>query len=100
MSKQNDRSRTLIRELYQLSEAGAFDSVDPSTAETATDFLMTLMNPKLTYKQAEKFFGISEKNIMNHASRKIPEKHREKDHRTLIRYSELKKLFKKEEDQE
>lgn len=44
----------LIRELYCLSEAGAFDSVDLATAQTTTDFLMTLMNPKISYKQAEK----------------------------------------------
>lgn len=96
MSEQN-RSRTLIRELYQLSEAGAFDNVDSDTAEAASDFFMTFMNPKLTYPQIAKMFGMSEKNVMNHAIRKLPEKDREKDKRTVIQYQKIRKILKRKE---
>lgn len=94
---ERSRSKTLIRELYQLSEAGAFDNVDNDTAETASEFFMAIMNPKLTYKQAAQIFGTTEKNVMNHAQRKLPQKDREKDKRTVISYQKLKRILKRKE---
>jgi hypothetical protein len=90
-----NRSKSLIRELYMLSENGAFDNVDVDTAETACEMLMSFMNPKLTYKQAAKVFGMDEKVMLNHIQRKIPEKDREKDGLKKIAYMKIKKVLKR-----
>lgn len=93
MSEQNDRSRHLIRELYQLSEAGAFDNVDQDTVNTACEMLMSVMNPTIDYKQASKIFNKSEEAIRAKVSRKLP--HRKKIHFSSVffKYLDLKKIL-------
>jgi hypothetical protein len=89
MSEQNDRSRGLIKELYQLSEAGAFDNVDASTAETAVDFLMTLMNPAVDYDTAK-----DKRILMNDISRKLP-KDKKVTAKAFFRYADFKRILRK-----
>lgn len=48
----NERSKTLIRELYQLSEAGAFDHISEETADAFCDQMKTFMDPVLTFQEA------------------------------------------------
>lgn len=57
MSESNQRSKTLIRELYQLSEAGALDNIDSETADKACEFMQNFINPVVSYKQASKITG-------------------------------------------
>lgn len=59
MSASNQRSKTLIRELYQLSESGALDNIDSETADAACDFIQNFINPVVSYKQAAKLSGKS-----------------------------------------
>lgn len=53
-SESVNRSKQLIRELYELSEAGAFDHISESTAKTACDFFKDFMDPVLTMSEAAK----------------------------------------------
>lgn len=69
MSESNQRSKTLIRELYQLSESGALDSIDSETADAACDFIQNFINPIVSYKQAAKITGKSVHSIHCKASR-------------------------------
>ena len=39
MSESNQRSKTLIRELYELSESGALDQMDSKVVDSACDFI-------------------------------------------------------------
>lgn len=94
MSEQNDRSRGLIRELYQLSEAGAFDNVDIDTVETASNFLTALMNPMVDYDTASRVFGKDKKILMNSVSRKLP-KCKKMSSKTFFKYADLKKILQK-----
>ena len=94
MSAQNDRSRGLIRELYQLSEAGAFDNVDSQTAETATNFLLTLMNPAIDYDAASRIFNKDKKLLMNDVSRKTP-KEKKITAKAFFRYRDFKRILQK-----
>ena len=94
MCAQNDRSRGLIKELYQLSEAGAFDNVDSGTAETAVDFLTTLMNPAIDYDTASKLFNKDKKVLMNDVSRKLP-KEKKITAKAFFRYRDFKRILKK-----
>lgn len=59
MSESNQRSKTLIRELYVLSESGALDNIDSETANEACDFIRNFINPVVSYKQAAKMSGKS-----------------------------------------
>lgn len=59
MSESNQRSKTLIRELYQLSESGALDNIDSETADAACNFIQNFINPVVSYKQAAKITGKS-----------------------------------------
>lgn len=59
MSESNQRSKTLIRELYLLSESGALDNIDSETAEAACDFIKNFIDPIVSYKQAAKITGKS-----------------------------------------
>ena len=96
MSEQRDnRSRTLIRELYQLSEAGAFDNIDAQTAETSCNFLLTLLNPTITYEQAEKIFGKKKELIRNDVSRKLPTRKKINLSTNLFKYKDLKDILSK-----
>lgn len=90
-----DRSRTLIRELYQLSEAGAFDNVDIDTVETASNFLMSFLNPTINYKQASKIFGKSEENLRSDVFRKLPPRKKINFSQTFFKYNDLKRILKK-----
>lgn len=94
MLEQNDRSRTLIRELYQLSEAGAFDNVDAETAETACETIISLLNPTINYKQASKLFNKSEETIRTNVSRKLPNRKKINFSQTFFKYKDLKKILK------
>lgn len=94
MSERNDRSRGLIKELYQLSEAGAFDNIDSTTAETAVDFLMTLMNPAVDYDTASKLFNKDKRVLMNDISRKLP-KEKKVTAKAFFRYADLLKIVRK-----
>ena len=94
MSAQNDRSRGLIRELYQLSEAGAFDNVDSQTVETATNFLLTLMNPAIDYDAASKLFNKDKRVLMNDISRKLP-KEKKITAKAFFRYRDFKRIVQK-----
>lgn len=71
MSEQNsnERSKTLIRELYQLSEAGVFDHVSKGTADAFCDSIMAFMNPVITYKEAAKMTGKTLPAIYNKISK-------------------------------
>lgn len=93
--KDNNRSRTLIRELYQLSEAGAFDNVDAKTAEDSCNFLLTLLNPTITYEQAEKIFGKKKELIRNDVSRKLMPRKKINLSTTLFKYKDLKEIISK-----
>lgn len=95
MSEQNDRSRGLIKELYQLSEAGAFDNVDTTTAETAVDFLMTFMNPAIDYDTASRLFKKDKKVLMNDISRKLP-KDKKVTSKAFFRYADFKRILRKQ----
>lgn len=90
----NDRSRGLIKELYQLSEAGAFDNVDTETIETATNFLITLVNPAIDYDTASKLFNKDKKVLMNEVSRKLPKSKRVTS-RAFFKYADFKRILKK-----
>lgn len=68
--KDNNRSKTLIKELYNLSEAGVFDNIDADTAETSCNFLLTFLNPTISYEQAEKLFGKKKELIKTSYSQK------------------------------
>lgn len=57
MSESNQRSKTLIRELYELSESGALDQIDSKVVDSACDFIQNFINPVVTYKQAAKISG-------------------------------------------
>lgn len=57
MSESNQRSKTLIRELYALSESGALNNIDSETADAACEFIQNFMNPVVSYKQASKLTG-------------------------------------------
>lgn len=94
MSERNDRSRGLIKELYQLSEAGAFDNVDTTTAETAVDFLMTLMNPAVDYDTASRIFNKDKRVLMNDVSRKLP-KDKKVTSKAFFRYADFKRILRK-----
>ena len=94
MSEQNDRSRGLIKELYQLSEAGAFDNVDSTTAETAVDFLMTFMNPAVDYDTASRLFNKDKRVLMNDVSRKLP-KEKKITAKAFFRYRDFKRILQK-----
>ena len=94
MSAQNDRSRGLIKELYQLSEAGAFDNVDSQTAETASDFLLSLMNPAIDYDTASRIFGKDKKLLMNDVARKLP-KAKKITGKAFFRYADFKRILQK-----
>lgn len=94
MSEQNDRSRGLIKELYQLSEAGAFDNIDSTTAETASDFLLSLMNPVIDYDTASRIFGKDKKVLMNDVSRKLP-KEKKITAKTFFLYRDFKRILQK-----
>lgn len=95
MSEQNDRSRGLIKELYQLSEAGAFDNIDADTAHTAAEFLMSVMNPAIDYKQASKIFGKSEESLRSDVARKLPSRKKINFSRTFFKYNDMKRIVKK-----
>ena len=45
MSESNQRSKTLIRELYELSESGALDQIDSKVVDSACDFIQNFINP-------------------------------------------------------
>lgn len=90
----NDRSRGLIKELYQLSEAGAFDNVDTETIETATNFLITLITPAIDYDTASKLFNKDKKVLMNEVSRKLPKSKRVTS-RAFFKYADFKRILKK-----
>lgn len=94
MSERNDRSRGLIKELYQLSEAGAFDNIDSTTAETASDFLLSLMNPAIDYDTASRIFGKDKKVLMNDVSRKLP-KEKKITAKAFFRYRDFKRILQK-----
>ena len=94
MSERNDRSRGLIKELYQLSEAGAFDNIDSTTAETASDFLLSLMNPVIDYDTASRIFGKDKKVLMNDVSRKLP-KEKKVTAKAFFRYADFKRILQK-----
>ena len=94
MCAQNDRSRGLIKELYQLSEAGAFDNIDSTTAETASDFLLSLMNPAIDYDTASRIFGKDKKVLMNDVSRKLP-KEKKITAKAFFRYRDFKRILQK-----
>lgn len=94
MSERNDRSRGLIKELYQLSEAGAFDNIDSTTAETASDFLLSLMNPAIDYDIASRIFGKDKKVLMNDISRKLP-KEKKITAKAFFRYRDFKRILQK-----
>lgn len=93
-SRSNDRSRGLIKELYQLSEAGAFDNVDSTTAETASDFLLSLMNPAIDYDTASRIFNKDKKLLMNDVARKLP-KSKKVTAKAFFRYADFKRILKK-----
>ena len=93
-SRVNDRSRGLIKELYQLSEAGAFDNVDTTTAETAVDFLMTFMNPAIDYDTASRLFKKDKRVLMNDVSRKLP-KDKKVTSKAFFRYADFKRILRK-----
>ena len=94
MSERNDRSRGLIKELYQLSEAGAFDNIDSTTAETASDFLLSLMNPAVDYDTASKLFNKDKKLLMNDVARKLP-KSKKVTAKAFFRYADFKRILRK-----
>lgn len=89
----NERSKTLIRELYEMSESGAFDNVTPDVMDSAMDFLMTFLDVKVTYEQAARIFGRSEKNIINNVIRKVGKGDRAKGI-AVIPYRILKKVLR------
>ena len=93
-SRVNDRSRGLIKELYQLSEAGAFDNIDTTTAETAVDFLMTFMNPAIDYDTASRLFNKDKRVLMNDVSRKLP-KDKKVAAKAFFRYADFKRILRK-----
>lgn len=95
MSEQKDRSRGLIQELYELSEAGAFDNVDIDTVETASNFLMSFLNPTINYKQASKIFGKSEETLRTNVARKLPSRKKINFSHTFFKYNDLKRILKK-----
>lgn len=53
-SESEERSKQLIRELYEMSEAGAFDHISETTAKTACDVMKEFMDPVLTMAEAAK----------------------------------------------
>lgn len=69
MSESNQRSKTLIRELYALSESGALDNIDSETADAACDFIKNFIDPIVSYRQAAKITGKSVHAIHCKASR-------------------------------
>lgn len=92
MQESNQRSKTLIRELYQLSEAGAFDNIDASVAEDACNFIEKFMNPVVSFKQAAQISHKSIGAIYSKVSRSgIPVEQREKG----IRFSFLRRIIDK-----
>lgn len=93
--KDNTRSKALIRELYQLSEAGAFDNIDADTAEASCNFLLTLLNPTITYEQAETLFGKKKELIRNDVSRKLLPRKKINLSTTLFKYNDIKNILKR-----
>lgn len=91
MSESNQRSKTLIRELYQLSESGALDSIDSETADAACDFIQNFINPVVSYRQASKITGKTVHSIHCKVSRSgIPV-----EQTKGIRWKFLKKIMEK-----
>lgn len=54
MQEYNQRSRTLVRELYELSESGALDKMDSEVVDHACDFIQNFINPVVSYKQRQR----------------------------------------------
>ena len=93
MSESNQRSKTLIRELYELSESGALDQMDSKVVDSACDFIQNFINPVVSYKQAAKISGKSLSSIYNKISRSgITVVQREKG----IRFKDLIRIRNKE----
>ena len=68
-SESVERSKTLIRELYELSESGAFDHISDGTANAACDFIKDFMNPVLTMREAAKATGKTFNGLYSKVSR-------------------------------
>ena len=77
-----------------MSEAGAFDNIDSNTAETASNFLMTLMNPLVDYDTAAKYFNKDKRVLMNDVSRKLP-KEKKVTAKAFFRFRDFKRILQK-----
>ncbi len=64
-----ERSKTLIRELYELSESGALDHISEKTADTACEFIKNFMDPLLTYREAARATGKTFNGLYSKVSR-------------------------------
>lgn len=93
MKDSNQRSKTLIRELYELSESGALDNIDSKVVDSACDFIQNFINPVVSYKQAAKISGKSLSSVYNKVSRSgITVEQREKG----IRFKDFMRILRKE----
>lgn len=93
MQEYNQRSRTLVRELYELSESGALDKMDSEVVDHACDFIQNFINPVVSYKQAAKITGKSLSAMYDKVSRSgIKVEQRQKG----IRFKDLMRIRRKE----
>ncbi|MEG2151165.1 MAG: hypothetical protein RRY36_08110 [Bacteroidaceae bacterium] len=81
-----------MKELYMLSESGAFDNVDEEVINSVTNSLRCLLDSKVSYNDLEKITGINKVNLVNHINRKVPTKFGFRNYR-LISWSVVKKIL-------
>lgn len=95
MLKQKTKCRDIVRELYLLSESGAFDDMDMDTIEPVIELLIGFLNPTISYDEASKIFDKPKQTIRTEVSRKlIPSKKRTYSS-IYFKYQDLKKIIHK-----
>lgn len=89
---QRENCLNVIDELHKLAHNGAFDNVDLSVIEAATDILSSFLGVKVNLDQASKITGLKKPIISNHISRKCLDKEKPRHYR-LISWATLKKIL-------
>lgn len=89
---QRENCLNVIDELHKLAHSGAFDNVEMSVVENATDILSCFLGVKVNLDQASKITGLPKNVISNHISRKCMEKEKPKHYR-LISWAFLKRIL-------